>query len=251
MTGHGRLKVMVSVTDYDEVVEALRGGADIIDIKNPMEGALGANYPWITRRIIHDFGTKTEISATIGDIPNLPGTVTLAALGIGQIGVNYIKFGMLGPKNELDARLITKSMARMLIEFKLSSKLVVGGYADYQEHGSLDPMLLPRIASEVRAYGVLIDIKNKGSKTLFDYLSMEKLSQFVEESHNLGLNVGLAGSLKKEDLTKLLSLKTDVMGLRRNVCSMNGDRLMVDKIKVNQVLKSLDDLKKIKNYPIL
>jgi uncharacterized protein (UPF0264 family) len=241
---------MVSVTDYDEVTEALNGGADIIDIKNPKEGALGANFPWITKRIVQDFGGKTEISATIGDIPNLPGTVTLAGLGAGQMGVNYIKFGMLGPKTESDARLISKAIARMLTEFGLSSKLVVAGYADYEEQGCLDPLPLPKIASEIGAYGILIDIREKGTKTLFDYLSMNKLTMFVEESHKFGLNVGLAGSLKKEDLPQILYLKADIIGLRRNVCSLKGGHLKVDSLKVNQVFKTLDNLLKIKNYPI-
>ncbi len=34
-----------------EAQEAIAGGADIIDVKNPTEGALGANYPWVIKRI--------------------------------------------------------------------------------------------------------------------------------------------------------------------------------------------------------
>ena len=34
-----------------EALEAIAGGADIIDVKNPQEGALGANYPWVIKKI--------------------------------------------------------------------------------------------------------------------------------------------------------------------------------------------------------
>ena len=42
------LKLLVSVIDEEDAREAYRGGADIIDVKNPEEGALGANFPWVS-----------------------------------------------------------------------------------------------------------------------------------------------------------------------------------------------------------
>ena len=35
-------KLLISVTSAEEALLALEGGADIIDMKNPLEGALGA-----------------------------------------------------------------------------------------------------------------------------------------------------------------------------------------------------------------
>ncbi|GAI18919.1 unnamed protein product [marine sediment metagenome] len=39
--------LLVSPRDINEALAAVRGGADILDIKNPEEGSLGANFPWI------------------------------------------------------------------------------------------------------------------------------------------------------------------------------------------------------------
>ena len=42
---------MVSVTEVKEALEAVKGGADIVDVKNPAEGALGAAQPQIIREV--------------------------------------------------------------------------------------------------------------------------------------------------------------------------------------------------------
>ena len=38
------MKVLISPTSLEEAEAVLAGGADIIDIKNPAEGSLGANF---------------------------------------------------------------------------------------------------------------------------------------------------------------------------------------------------------------
>ncbi|MCJ7722212.1 hypothetical protein MUO98_07410, partial [Candidatus Bathyarchaeota archaeon] len=39
------MKLLVSVVDKTEALESIRGGANILDVKNPKEGSLGANFP--------------------------------------------------------------------------------------------------------------------------------------------------------------------------------------------------------------
>ena len=63
-----------------EAQEAIAGGADIIDVKNPAEGALGANYPWVIKQIKQITPKNLEVSCTLGEVGNLPGSVRLAAL---------------------------------------------------------------------------------------------------------------------------------------------------------------------------
>ena len=45
------MKLLVSVVNENEVAAAVEGGADIIDVKNPAEGALGANFPRVIRAV--------------------------------------------------------------------------------------------------------------------------------------------------------------------------------------------------------
>ena len=90
------MKLLISPTDVEEAVVAVDGGADIIDVKNPKEGSLGAGFPWTIRDIKQIVPSNKELSCAIGDVPFLPATVSLAAVGVTTIGVDYIKVGLYG-----------------------------------------------------------------------------------------------------------------------------------------------------------
>jgi len=78
------MKLLVSPINTTEAKAALDGGADIVDVKNPKEGSLGANFPWMIRAVIETIESKKPVSATIGDFNFKPGTASLAALGAAQ-----------------------------------------------------------------------------------------------------------------------------------------------------------------------
>ncbi|MGQ9719151.1 MAG: (5-formylfuran-3-yl)methyl phosphate synthase [Nitrososphaerales archaeon] len=211
-------KLLVSVSETDEAVDAFRGGADIIDIKNPKEGALGANFPWVIADVRRTLGHNVKISATIGDMPNLPGTASLAALGAASSGADYVKVGLFGTRSLDEALYMVKSVVRSVKDYDPKVKIIASGYADHAEFGGLSPLLLPKIAYKSGAYGVLIDVKNKGESKLFDFLSPPQLKLFVNETHDFDLIVALAGGLGKEDLPQVQELGADIMGVRRAVC---------------------------------
>jgi hypothetical protein len=221
------LKLLVSVTNKKEALEAIKGGAHIIDVKNPKEGSLGANFPRIIRQVREIVPDNVEVSATIGDLPNLPGTASLAALGAAVSGANYVKAGLFGVKKVEEAVSLMKEVCRAVKDYDAAVKVIAAGYADFQEVDCLNPLELPNIARKTEADGVLLDVKVKGRKKLFDFLSDDTLRNFVEESHKHGLIVALAGGLDKEDIPRLFNLRADVVGVRRAVCSpknrVNGE----------------------------
>jgi uncharacterized protein (UPF0264 family) len=240
MAKRERIRLMVSVTDLGEAEEALSGGADIIDVKNPREGALGANLPWITKTIREITPANVELSATIGDMPNLPGTAALAALGAAELGADYVKIGMLGPTKAEEVQEIAQTVATTLQKFDLEAKLVVSGYADYRLQGCVSPLLLPKVAAETGAWGVLIDVREKGVLGLLDHLSLDELRAFVDEGHRRNLNVALAGSLGKGDIGAVIDLGVDIVGVRRSVCSSEKGVIRVDERRVKEFARSLE-----------
>ena len=88
--------LLISPINTEEALEAIEGGADIIDVKNPKEGSLGANFPWVIRSIRELTPKNMLVSATLGDVPYKPGTVSLAAAGAVVSGADYIKVGLYG-----------------------------------------------------------------------------------------------------------------------------------------------------------
>ncbi len=217
------LKLLISPMTEQEALEAIAGGADIIDVKNPKEGSLGANFPWVIRKIKQITPKPIEVSCTLGEVGNFPGSVSLAALGAASLGVDYIKVGLYGIKTPQEAVFLLQYVSRAAKECNPKIKVAVAGYADAEKIGALDPMLIPDIAHKAKVEVAMIDTSVKDGKNLFDHLSTDALKKFVDSSHAFGLEVALAGSLRKQDLPIVYGLGADIAGLRGAACT-NSNR---------------------------
>lgn len=204
-------------------MEAVKGGADIVDVKNPEEGALGANFPWVIKRVKEITPNPTEVSCTLGDLPNLPGSMSLAAFGAASIGVDYVKCSLCGVNTPEDAIYLLKNVVKAAKEAKSSIKVVAAGFADADRVGSINPLYIPQVTWEAGADVAMLDTAVKDGKSLLYFLKPNQLKTFVIESQNFGLKTALAGSLRKEDLPKICTLSADIVGLRGAACT-NFDR---------------------------
>ncbi len=218
------MKLLISPMNVQEASEAIAGGADIIDVKNPREGALGANFPWIIKQIKEITPKNVQVSCALGDVPNLPGSVSLAALGAATLGVDYVKVGLYGLKTVQEAVYLAQNVTKAAKQVNPKIKVAVAGYADARRIDALDPMLVPEIAFKAQADVAMLDTYVKDGKNLFTFLTAEQLKKFAEKSHNLGLEVAMAGSLRKEDLPAIYGCGADIAGLRGAACT-GSDRV--------------------------
>ncbi|MHA1129451.1 MAG: (5-formylfuran-3-yl)methyl phosphate synthase [Candidatus Helarchaeota archaeon] len=218
------MKLLVSPQSIEEVYEVLKGKADIIDVKRPAEGSLGANFPWVIKKIREIVPKEIEVSATLGDLPDLPGTASLAAFGLVHCGVNYVKAGIKGPKTKDNAIFLMRQICHAVQDVNSEIKVVAAGYADAERFGGISPLSIPEIAAESESDIAMLDTAIKDGKRLFDFLSHSELLEFVDTTHSYGLQAALAGSIRKEDLIPLIQIKPDIVGLRGAACE-NNDRL--------------------------
>ena len=66
---------MVSVQDLYEAKQALKGGADIVDVKNLQEALVGSAHPKTVKQIREEVPSIHHASVTLGVVPNQVGTV--------------------------------------------------------------------------------------------------------------------------------------------------------------------------------
>lgn len=234
------MKALVSPINEKEAIVADQGGADIIDVKNPKEGSLGANFPWIIKSVKEAIGSKKPISATIGDFNYKPGTASLAALGAAVAGAEYIKVGLYDIQNEKQALDMLVNITKAVKDYDATKKVVASGYSDYKRINSISPLLLPAIGKSAGVDIVMMDTGIKDRRSTFEFMSEKELIEFTSLAKSNGLQSALAGTLKFEDLPILKRIKPDIIGVRGMVCG--GDRNT--SIQKELVEKLLDSIKK-------
>ncbi|WP_457549462.1 (5-formylfuran-3-yl)methyl phosphate synthase [Archaeoglobus sp.] len=219
---------LVSVKDVDEAKLCLNL-VDILDVKNPSEGSLGASYIWTIKEVAEM--SKGLVSATIGDLDK-SGIASLAGYAIAGV-VDFVKVGVLaeGSKAEEIVKAVVKAVNGR-------SKVIAVGYADYDEVNVISPFELVDVAVRCHADGVMVDTALK-KKSSFEIFSYEELREFVENARSKGLMTALAGGLKWKHIKAVKEIKPDVVGVRGLVC--NGNRS--GQLDVSLVKRFVDHLK--------
>ncbi|MDK2915891.1 MAG: (5-formylfuran-3-yl)methyl phosphate synthase [Euryarchaeota archaeon] len=212
------MQLLVSPSSIEEARSSL--SADIIDVKKPSEGSLGANFPWIIRAI-KDIAGKKPVSAAIGDNEYKPGTAALSAYGAAHAGADYIKVGLMFDGEDRAREVIEAVTAAVKREFP-EKYVVIAAYADFARMGTISPLVISSLVADAGADIAMIDTGIKDGKGLFDFMDEETLNQFTERNRELGLQTALAGSLKFEDLDALKRIDPEIIGVRGMVCG--GDR---------------------------
>ena len=217
-----RIRLLVSPKSIEEAkVVVQQKDVDYIDCKNPIEGSLGANFPWIIKKMksLIPPNRSQLLSATIGDFPNLPGSASLAALGAAVSGADVIKIGLKESTTEDECVYLMKRVVKAVKDYNENIKIVVAGYADrIRMNSSPDFLLLPNIAAKSGADIVMLDTFIKDGKGLFDFLSVDQLKLFKIKSKKLNLEVALAGYLMKDSLPLIKKIMPDIIGVRSIVC---------------------------------
>jgi (5-formylfuran-3-yl)methyl phosphate synthase len=203
-------RMLASVTSAEEARVALEGGADIIDLKDPSRGALGAVPPQAIRDVIDLVQGSVPVSAVTGDLPMEPDRVLAAATEALLAGATIIKIGIF-PAGDPDACI------RALSPLASRAQLVAVMFADQAPDLSLLPLLV-----EAGFAGAMLDTANKLSGRLLDRMDLPRLRQFTAACRANGLFAGLAGSLEPPDVPRLIVLQPAVLGFRGALCA--GDR---------------------------
>lgn len=203
--------MLASVRTIEEALLALEGGADIIDLKDPARGALGALDEATARSIVSTLGGRIRVSATIGDFPSMiPAELLAAAERTASIGVDFVKAGFFPSATQA-------ACVRILAPLARRAALVAVLFAD-----CAPDLKLIRTLAECGFAGVMLDTADKRAGSLLRHLDCDCLAGFVGQARAHGLFTGLAGSLRLEDLPALLPVGADYLGFRGALCG--GDR---------------------------
>ncbi len=208
--------LLASVTGPEEAILALTHGADIIDLKDPAKGALGALEPAAVRAVVSVIAGRRPVSAVTGDLPMEPDVVVGAVTAMAGTGVDFVKVGLFPGAKRVDCIRALAGIAR-------KTKVIGVMFAD----SGADVGLLP-VMAECGFAGAMLDTAHKGQGRLLDHADLESLSGFVRGCRAHGLLTGLAGSLEAPDVPRLALLSPDYLGFRGALCAAHDRKAGLD-----------------------
>jgi hypothetical protein len=229
---------MVSVQDLYEAKQALKGGADIVDVKNLQEALVGSAHPNVVKEIRDEVPSAHHASVTLGVVPNQIGTVSMAVYAAGILDATSVKVGFM--VSEYNVALETLLAAKEALT-GTQTKLIGSLFADNLLYdGGIDPDLMVKLAKEGQCDGFLIDTLVKDGRNLFDFIPEERLKEMVLEGKELGMSTALSGHLKMSDLDELSRINPDIVGVRGAVCQKGDRDSRVHWESVSEFKKQLD-----------
>ncbi len=199
--------MLASVENLTEALQVLAAGVDIIDLKSPSKGALGALPIELVKEIVLAVDGRLPVSATIGDLPMYPKQVGDAVEAMASTGVDYVKIGFF-PDGDWQKTII--HLAPLAAE---GVRLVAVLFGD------LNPRLDQIPALAISGFSaVMLDTMDKRAGSLTQVCTMDFLQSFIIEAKAYGMLCGLAGSLRQTDIPALLDLQADYLGFRGALC---------------------------------
>lgn len=205
---------LASVKSLSEVQSLINCLPTLIDLKNPLTGALGALEVAEVAEIaewVKQSKLPSQTSATIGDLPMQAARIIPKLQAMSKTGVDYLKIGLF-PETELMQCLVDLSPAIKALETPVIGVLFADRYpVDFD---------LARL-KQAGFHGAMIDTAIKNGQGLLDHWNSKQLSQFVEAAHAHNLICGLAGALKQGDIASLQPLGADYLGFRSALCEAN------------------------------
>jgi len=225
--------MLASVNSLQEAQLALDAEVDIIDLKQPSKGALGALEIDLIKTIVTAINGVCPISATIGDLPMQPDSVFKAVDDMVNTGVDYVKIGFF-PDGDWLATL-QKLHSHTDLWQQQRTGLIAVLFADTQP----DLTILSTLKNS-GFKGVMLDTMDKQKGSLTQVMAPVTITQFVKLTRQHQLLCGLAGSLKADDIAKLMPLNPDYLGFRGALCNQHNRTAQLSQsavIKIKQAIK--------------
>lgn len=221
--------MLASVNSIEEAALALTAEVDIIDLKQPASGALGALDIALVKEICRYCNGRRPVSATVGDLPMHPEPVFDAVRSMAETGVDYIKIGFF-PGGDWPATVQTLTTLT-----RRNLALIAVLFADAEPDFAIVDVL-----KTAGFKGVMLDTMNKQNGSLTDVMTSARIQQFVMQAKSRHMLCGLAGSLRLQDIPDLIAYRPDYLGFRGALCVQGERTAQLDRYSMARIKQALD-----------
>jgi len=244
-----RTQLLVSVRSAEEAVLALEAGVDVVDVKEPRAGSLGAPSPRVAAEIFKLVGERAAISIALGELRDMAAMAQRPSYLQGSSAATLIatladhaaapkrfaKVGLAGCANDRDWPM---RLSRLFGQLPGGVQSVGVIYADWQTAAAPSPDDVLGVARDLEISVVLVDTFDKRGPGLRGLWSLERIAQVVDDAHQRGIAIALAGQIRLTQIGELAGLGPDYLAVRGAVC--HGDRTSgIDPQKITAIRRGL------------
>jgi len=203
-------RLLVSVRSGAEAIEALAGGADIIDIKEPAEGSLGEAPVAVRQEVVRAVGGKTPVSAALGELRQRPRDWELDH----QRGISLYKLGLSGVGQEDWRGMLDCSRDLVRRGSGGEAELVAVAYADWERAASPEPQAVLEHALQLEFSYFLVDTFDKSGGDLSASLDWSRVAVLARLARAGGVRFVAAGKLGAGEFSAAAAAGVDVIAVR-------------------------------------
>lgn len=226
-----RARLLISVRDLEEALDAVIGGGDIIDFKEPTRGPLGSVSPDVWGAAAERFASPRQrssirLSAALGEAAD---AATVAADVPSEF--RFAKVGPSGCRCRGDLLEAWTAVRQGLSE---TTELVGVAYADSRRADCLPPEQILEASFGFGLSRLLIDTYQKSGRSSVHSLGWHRLRRLGLLANRYGIRLVLAGSLRWKDAALAIrrGLPIGCFGIRGDVCQGGrAGRLSVDRVR--------------------
>jgi uncharacterized protein (UPF0264 family) len=207
--------LLISVRSGEEAALAVAGGADLIDVKEPHRGSLGAADSSVWEEVLRIVAGRVPVSVALGELIDGYEPPALDRFS----GISYAKLGLAGCNNLSQWR---ENWLAAMRQLPPDVRPVAVLYADaYAAHAPAAHEILP-LAAEAGAPYLLIDTFDKRRGNLLAHWTVDDLAQLASRAAQHNIALVLAGSLDAPAIGQLAPLAPAYFAVRGAACG--GER---------------------------
>lgn len=220
-------QLLVSVRDVEEARAALLGGADIIDIKEPSNGSLGAADLQTIIAIADEVSEVLPVSVALGELQELDPALVDAL-------PHSILFAKTGLKGCLEDDYWQTRLQNAWRYLPPMVGRVAVAYADWQQAKSPNPLDIIAAGKALGGSHFLLDTSSK-SKPVLDLVGLDELNRWFDFARQSELQIAIAGSLAGRTFEQAIdSFAPEIIAVRGAAC--DGDRTQqVSELRVREL----------------
>ncbi|HEY7158435.1 MAG TPA: (5-formylfuran-3-yl)methyl phosphate synthase [Gemmataceae bacterium] len=232
-------RLLVSVRSATEAVAALRGGASLIDVKEPARGALGRANDDVIADVVRMVAGARPVSAALGEFDD----ASAEDLPPCKERLTYLKWGLhrCGSSDAGAWQCELALVIRRLADRQPNPRIVAVAYADCRRARAPTPEDVCSFAVTHAVGAFLLDTWEKDGSTLLDWLSPREIERLAERCRAAGVPIVLAGSLGAREIGELLPLQPDWFAVRGAACQGRQRGATIDEGKVRQLAALLGE----------